>query len=260
MFSITMNAVLGRIQQWEQLVRPREQLARRKDAPWKRSYQPVVANLLRELSPRNVLDVPSGEGWLRPELDDCCVLDGIDLYAERPAGYRSFTRHNLDDGLPESLGRYEAIVSCEGIEHFGNPELFLRTARRHLVPGGMLVVSTPNTWHPAARLQYLLRGFFPSFPCLVGRVQSGDHMHIMPWSFPQLYLYLHLAGFRNIRLHGMPERKPKHLFEWLFGLPQALYCRHKYRRATSPVQRAFWRQAGSRQSVFGRRLLVTATA
>lgn len=149
-------------------------------------------------------------------------------------------------------------MCCEGLEHFGNPELFLRTAFRHLEAGGLLIVTTPNVWYPEARLQYLLRGFFPSFPSLAGKIRRGTHMHIMPWSFPQLYLYLSLAGFGTIRLHEVDEPKPKRLYEWVLGWPQYLYCMSKTRKAASEEERSYWRQAGSRQSVWGRRLVVSA--
>ncbi|MFT3735101.1 MAG: methyltransferase domain-containing protein [Rhodocyclaceae bacterium] len=234
-----------------------------KPAEWNdptKHYRPVVARLLNARKPRSVLDAPSGTGWLRDALDFHCAVDGIDLFATQPAGYRSFWHKNLDRGLPETDARYEAMVCCEGIEHFGNPELFFSSARERLVPGGMLIVTTPNTWYPTARLQYLLRGFFPSFPCLAGKIVHGAHMHITPWSFAQLYTYLKLSNFSCIRLHAVAERKPRNLAEWLIGWPALLYCKSRIRRARTHEERDFWQQAGSAQSLFGRRLVVSAIA
>ncbi len=125
---------------------------------------------------------------------------------------------------------------------------------------GLLIVTTPNIWYPAARLQYLMRGFFPSFPCLIGKIARGSHMHIMPWSFPHLYLYLKLAGFTDIQLHEEELSRPKHFWERLFALPQALYCRHRLKKARDPDEIDFWRQAGSGPSLFGRHIIVTAHA
>ena len=86
-------------------------------------------------------------------------------------------------------------------------------------------------------------------------------MHIMPWSFPQLFLFLRLAGFQDIVLHDIHEEPmPKRTYEWLVGAPQLLYCRHKRRKAKTEEERDFWSQAGSRQSLFGRRLVVSAIA
>src|SRR5690606_28780915 len=123
--------------------------------------------------------------------------------------------------------RYDAVVTCEGIEHIGNPLLFLRECHRALKPGGTLIVSTPNVWAPASRLQFLLRGFFLGFPSLAGRIRRGTHMHISPFSCPHLYLYMTLAGFSGVRLLDTPVKKPRHFWERWLGWPQRRYCRSK---------------------------------
>ena len=221
-------------------------------------YRPIVASVLNQSRPKTILDAPSGSGWLKTLLDFECEIDGLDLFAPPPQGYRLFRRADLDGGIPPDLGVYEAVVCCEGIEHFGSPDAFFKTVREHLSPGGQLIVTTPNTWYPEARLQFLLRGFFPSFPCIVGKIQRGTHMHIMPWSFPQLFLFLRLSGFTRIALHETNDKKPKNAYEWVVGLPQVLYCRNKERKSATDEERVFWSLAGSRQSVYGRRLVVSA--
>lgn len=223
-----------------------------------KSYQPVVASLINHRRPSTILDAPSGGGWLKSLLTYEHLIDGLDLFAPAPVGYRNYQNADLNKGLPQGLGRYEAIISCEGIEHFGNPEIFFSSVREHLQDDGILVITTPNVWYPEARLQFMLRGFFPSFPCLAGKIKRGTHMHIMPWSFPQVFLYLSLCGFRDITLHDVDEPKPKRIYERLLGFPQKLYCSNKVRKAANEVERSFWRQAGSRQSIFGRRLVISA--
>ncbi len=220
--------------------------------------RPVVVKLLNELRPASILDAPSGDGWLKKALDYDAEFSGLDLFEEKPEGYRDFAQADLDNGLPESLGKYEAFVTCEGLEHVGNPLLLIEHASRHLVEGGLIVITTPNTWYPAARLKFLLRGFFPSFPCLVGKIERGTHMHIMPWSFPHLFLYLKLAGYTDIRLHEVQEKKPRHFYERLLSFPQKIYCHNKMKKATTEEERRFWETAGSAQSIYGRHLVVTA--
>ena len=221
-------------------------------------YQPVVASILDQLRPATILDAPSGSGWLKDLLSFEAKIDGLDLYAPPPEGYGLFRNVDLDQGLPDDLGLYQAIVCCEGIEHFGTPAIFFKTTREHLTPGGSLIITTPNIWYPEARLQFFLRGFFPSFPCLAGRIEPGTHMHIMPWSFPQLFLFLSVSGFESITLHDIDEKKPKRFYERLLGLPQVLYCRHKRARSPTEKERIFWLSAGSDQSIYGRRLVVSA--
>lgn len=224
-----------------------------------KSNRPVVARIVNEKQPATILDAPSGDGWLLRELDYRPAMTGLDLFEEKPEGYAGFEKCDLDYGLPENLGKYEAFITCEGIEHVGNPLLLIEHAARHLVEGGLIVVTTPNVWFPASKLQYLWRGFFPSFPCLVGKIQRGTHMHITPWSFPHLYMYLKLAGFTEITLHEVEETKPKHFYERILALPQSGYCGRKLKQARDEEEQSFWRQAGSKQSLYGRRLVVSAT-
>ncbi len=223
-----------------------------------KEYMPVVGAILQRARAVSVLDAPSGNGWLRSVVAPEVEIDGLDLFDDRPEGYRDFRAADLDHGFPADLPSYDAVVSCEGIEHVGNPELFLRTAAARLKPGGTVIITTPNTWHPAARMQYFLRGFFPGFPALAGRIAKGTHMHIMPWSFAQLYLYLTLTGFSDVTLHELDERKPRRAWEWPFGLPFKAYCKGRLKKATGEAERRFWMQAGSPQSTYGRRLVVSA--
>jgi len=222
-------------------------------------YMPVVANILSKLKPRTVLDAPSGGGWLRELLSFDCEIDGVDLFAEQVKGYRNFQQGDLDFGLPAEAPMYDAIVSCEGIEHLGNPKLFLESTKQHLNNRGVLIITTPNIWAPSSKVKFLLRGFFPGFPNLAGSIEKGAHMHIMPWSFPWLFLYLKLSGFDEIKLHNIEEKKPKHVAEKIFGWPQTVYCNRNAKRAASQELKTYWRDAGSLQSVYGRRLVVSAT-
>ena len=221
-------------------------------------YMPIVVEILNKQAPSTILDAPSGEGWLQTMLKFDTKIDGIDFFENKPNGYRDFQKADLDFGIPKILPKYDAVVSCEGIEHIGNPMLFLKTIKEHLNKNGAIIITTPNTWHPAAKIQYLIRGFFPSFPCLVGKIHRGTHMHITAWTFPQLFLYLSLAGYVDIESHEINEKKPNHFFERIFGLPQMLYCRNKYNKLKTKEEEIFWKMSGGRQSVFGRRLVVSA--
>ncbi len=223
-----------------------------------KDYYRTIARIVDQLKPDTLLDAPAGGGWLAAALNYNPSIDGIDLYANQPLGYRDFLVHNMDQGMPAGLPTYDMAVCCEGIEHLTNPGLLLDSFYAHLKPGGTLIVSTPNTWYPAARLAYLLRGFFPSFPCLAGKIERGTHMHILPWTWPQLYLFLRLSGFENIELHDVDEQKPKHLFERIAGWPLAHYCQRRRLKAGTPDEQAFWQRAGSSQSLYGRRLVISA--
>ena len=125
-----------------------------------KSYMPVVLKIIEEKKPLSVLDAPSGNGWLKSMETIPTEIDGIDLYEDKPKGYRNFHSSNLELGLPSELPKYDVIVSCEGIEHIGNPSLFLESVFKHLEKGGVFVVTTPNIWYPLSKLKYLFCGFF----------------------------------------------------------------------------------------------------
>jgi SAM-dependent methyltransferase len=227
-------------------------------APVEKTYRPIVAAIIARARSRTVLDLPSGDGWLLREVGDLdATFDGIDLYDDKPGGYREFWRSDLDRGIPEQLPRYDAIVSCEGIEHIANPGLLLTTARDHLEPGGIIVVTTPNVWYPGARMQYFLRGFFPSFPSLIGRIRPGTHMHVMPWSWPHLHLHLALAGFTEIALHPCLEPGRTRWIERLMAVPMRAYCRNRQRRAQSTAEAEYWQTCGQDGALLARRLVVS---
>lgn len=186
------------------------------------------------------------------------AVDGVDLFADSAPGYRRFWKHDLDDGLPADCNGYDVVCCCEGLEHVGNPLGLLRAFHRALNPGGLLVVTTPNVWYPQARLQFLLRGFFPSFPPLAGKVARGTHMHITPWSFPQLFVYFKLAGFGAPQILVEPLSRAKHLHEHVFAWPARFYCRSRERNAATGEEREFWNFAASDASLLGRHLIVFA--
>lgn len=222
------------------------------------SSKQVVLEFLRGQAFRTVLDAPSGGGWLLEALGTKAEVDGIDLFVDTVPGYRRFWKHDLDRGLPADCGGYDLICCCEGLEHVGNPLLLLRDCHRALRPGGTLIVTTPNVWYPQARLQYLLRGFFPSFPPLDGKVRPGAHMHITPWSWPQLYVYFRCAGFGAPQILDEPMSRAKHLHERLFAIPARAYCRSRERRAQTDEQRQFWQTAARDACLLGRHLIAVA--
>lgn len=222
------------------------------------SSKEAVIRYLSKRSFQSVLDAPSGHGWLAEALRRKAAVDGVDLYVDGSADYRRFWRHDLDAGLPEECPEYDVACCCEGLGNLGNPLLLLRQFFRCLSVTGFLVVTTPSVWYPQARLQFLWRGFFPSFPPLGGRIKPGTHMHITPWSFPQLYAFVRLAGFASLTLIKEPLSQPKHFHERLVAWPARWYCRDRLAKAGSEEERRFWITAASDEALLGRHLIAVA--
>ena len=84
-------------------------------------------------------------------------------------------------------------------------------------------------------------------------------MHITPWSFPQLYVFLKLAGFRPPTIIPEPLSRPKHFHERIIGLPAKFYCRGRLKKARTFEEREFWKQAGRQESLLGRHLIAVTS-
>lgn len=74
---------------------------------------------------------------------------GIDLYSDGVVYLQSLGYNVLvADAQDFDLGRtFEVIVAGDIIEHLENFDGFLESCKRHLVPNGRLLISTPNPWY-----------------------------------------------------------------------------------------------------------------
>ena len=97
-----------------------------------------------------VLDAGCGEGYGTDRLTSVAShVTGVDL--EEPVIRRAAARYprarfdtaNLVS-LPYEDAAFDAVVSLQVIEHLHSPQEFLSECARVLVPGGLLVISTPN--------------------------------------------------------------------------------------------------------------------
>ena len=101
-----------------------------------------------------VLDWGCGSGfncqWLRESAGAREIL-GFDLCDDAVSlARRSFPELRFEVGdacdpaLDLNAGCWDRILSCEVLEHVPDMEGFLANLRRHLAPGGIAFVSTPN--------------------------------------------------------------------------------------------------------------------
>jgi SAM-dependent methyltransferase len=122
------------------------------------------------------LDLGCGEGAFTGELVEAGAvgITGADVAetALRRARARhpgvAFERVPFDGPLPFADGSFDVVWASEVIEHVADTARFLSEIRRVLVPGGRLLVTTPN--HP--RLRLALAGIEPYSEPL------GDHLHL----------------------------------------------------------------------------------
>lgn len=141
---------------------------------------------LRELSPESqILDLACGTGaWLN-RLNSLGYrnLTGIDqdneqFQAGRAAHHYCVNFNEWDWTQAVRDRRFDLITAIEIIEHVANPERFIELACQLLVPGGWLLITTPNIYSIRARLRFLIQGRLPFFePSLSNRPVEPDHLH-----------------------------------------------------------------------------------
>lgn len=121
--------------------------------------------LTAQVAGRRVLDVGvvehraesrASEQWLHRHLVDAArSCRGVDILADDVAALRAEGFDVVCHDLTESPldDTFDVIVVGEVIEHLGNPEALLANCRRMLLPGGRLILTTPNPYmlHRAVR-------------------------------------------------------------------------------------------------------------
>jgi 2-polyprenyl-3-methyl-5-hydroxy-6-metoxy-1,4-benzoquinol methylase len=115
---------------------------------WEHVYRYAFA--CRFVKGKRVLDVACGEGYGLAALQKAGAARVIGLDISEPVCQHARTKYGLDvrvataEQIPLADASMDVIVSFETIEHIPNPGLFLDECGRVLVPGGRLVISTPN--------------------------------------------------------------------------------------------------------------------
>lgn len=165
-----------------------------------------------------VLDIAAGSGALCLRLKDLGMIPtGVDLVDEnfRLHGEVDFIKTNLNDDLPAQLrGSFDCVTATELIEHLENPRHFIRQCFEILRPGGLLVLSTPNTASSISLAQFVRTGEFRWF--------MAEHYdctgHITPILLPVLCNALKEAGFTDIHLTSVAPLEFTGLSWWKMRL------------------------------------------
>jgi 2-polyprenyl-3-methyl-5-hydroxy-6-metoxy-1,4-benzoquinol methylase len=115
---------------------------------WEHVYRYAFAS--RFVRGKRVLDIACGEGYGAAALQKAGAAHVIGVDVSESACLHARKRYGLDarpgtaEEIPLPDNSVGVIVSFETIEHVPNPSRFLDECVRVLVPGGRLVISTPN--------------------------------------------------------------------------------------------------------------------
>ena len=160
----------------------------------------LMLELVKSFAPRTILVVgPSYESVLLREAVPGATVDTLgweDHRFPRVEGERH-VQHDLNDSDFPELEAHELVVCAEVIEHLHvSPLPMLRVLAENLVPGGRLLIQTPNATALPKRLRMLL-GQNPYEPV---RNEPGNPGHFHEYTVAELREAVETAGLEIERL------------------------------------------------------------
>ena len=179
----------------------------------------VCLKLARTLSVRRVLDLGCGDGELSVELAKataatvvCADISSVAVEACRRRGLEAYQVELGSVPLPFPDAAFDLVHMEEVIEHVVRPDQSMAEIRRVLVPGGHLILSTPNLACLPNRVLVPL-GFQPLYSevsedRVLGRGfsifgQGGQPVgHLRVFTKRALMEFVRLAGFDVVAVRG----------------------------------------------------------
>ena len=148
-------------------------------------------------SPR-VLDIGAGQGALSLRLKAAGArVNACDVVPEQfdvpGVDFRAVT---ADGRLPFDDATVDAAVAIEVLEHIDGHSRFFAEVARVLVPGGVIMFTTPNILSLKSRIRFLFTGFFYSFGPLEPFARDPVSQHIAPFSVNRYEWMMSQHGLR----------------------------------------------------------------
>lgn len=146
----------------------------------------------------NVIDVGSGQGAFAARLrDNGYNVTSVDKNQDDfQAKDVEFVRIDFDipgeiEGFQEKhRDQYDVAIGMEVIEHVENPWEYTRFLLSLVKPGGVVMMTTPNTESIQSRIEFLLTGIFTHF----GQGDYDSSGHINPLTYHELSLICRGVG------------------------------------------------------------------
>jgi SAM-dependent methyltransferase len=152
--------------------------------------------------PINYLDVATGKGALAQRIIDSfknIVMDCNDIEGGvLTIGAEKIFSQDLNKDF-DFEKKYDVILAVEVIEHLENPFHLIRNLKRHLNPGGFILLTTPSTDSLFDRLWHLYSGYSYYFGER-GIINSGGHITMAPE-----WLLRHIASNENLDFEMCPQ-------------------------------------------------------
>jgi 2-polyprenyl-3-methyl-5-hydroxy-6-metoxy-1,4-benzoquinol methylase len=232
-------------------------------------YDAVVRRISALGLPANakVLDAPCGDGEVAILLaKEGLEVSGVDIVDELTDGARvvlgeRFRIADLTAKLPWPGASFDLVVSIEGIEHLENPFAFVREMHRLCRPGGIFILSTPNTISIRSRVRFLGSGFYLSDPRPLDESSPHPLHHLGLRTFSELRYILQTSGFHILDVE--PTHVKQVSYAYAFLAPWIwIYTLIAFRKERNPNQRArnkeIRRAQASRALLFGENIMVVS--
>ena len=198
--------------------------------------------------PAEVLEVGTATGYLTAEMAKLgCVVTGIEQNVEMAKIAQQYCREMIVGDIEtldlSSLGRYDAVVFGDVLEHLRDPREILQKVNNLLKPGGKVLISLPNVANIWVRLNLLFGRFNYS------RVGILDETHLRFFTLQTMKQLAAESGLDVISINATPIPLPVilpatskgrslsflHMLSWgltklrstLFGYQFILICQPK---------------------------------
>ena len=218
--------------------------------------------LLSQLPRGSLVDLGAGQGALSVWADNAGFqTTAVDFNKGNfVADSINFVQADLNRPLPIADDSFDVVAALEVIEHLENSYALLREISRILKPGGHAVVSTPNESNLAARLSYLLSGFYSDAAYVMRVPGPGDfynpHVNCLP--LPTLEYAWRRAGLMMEKFE-VSRYRPLACLLWPFLAPMQwlkLASRHhKKKHADSATEKSVYRLMNDPRVLTGRILI-----
>lgn len=189
-----------------------------------------ISEAIRKKVPKGgrILDMGAGEGALAERLFDMGYkITAADKDAEnfksKNCDFFSINFDNpneVDAFTLKHANQFDVVLGVEVIEHVQDQWKYARQLMAMAKPGGIILITTPNTTSWLSRMIFLLTGRFHQFAD-----SDLSYGHINPVSPWEIDLIMKEAGAQNVEMIGagtLPAiyitRSPKLLFLNLFAL------------------------------------------
>ncbi|MFV9657091.1 methyltransferase domain-containing protein [Pseudomonas sp. NY15366] len=189
-----------------------------------------IAEVVSKKAPSGglILDFGAGEGALSERLFDMGYkVTAADKDAENFKSKNcdffpiNFDKPDeVDDFIQGHAGLFDVVLGVEVIEHVQDQWKYVRQLMTMVKPGGVVLITTPNTTSWLSRIIFLLTGRFHQFAD--ADLSYGHINPISPW---EMELVMRSVGATNIEIHSagtLPPvyitRSPKLLLINMFAL------------------------------------------